>query len=147
MGESVDKYVALLKSHHLKVTYQRLRILEYIDHHRNHPTADTIYTVLRKDNPSLSRTTVYNTLDILTDAGIVHRLTICPTEHRYDITQEMHHHFICKECHRIYDIDFSCPNVASIKEKAFAQGHEIQEIEGIVKGLCHDCRQKKNGGS
>jgi Fe2+ or Zn2+ uptake regulation protein len=147
MGESVDKYVSLLKSHDLKVTHQRLRILEYINHHYNHPTAETIYSALKADHPSLSRTTVYNTLEILSDAGIIHRLTISPTEHRYDMSETMHHHFICKKCHTIYDVDFSCPHIDVLKQKAKEQGHEIHEIQGIFKGRCRDCIEKEKGSS
>ena len=139
----MDKYVNLLKTHDLKVTHQRLSILEYIDNHRIHPTADTIYTILKKNNPSLSRTTVYNTLEILSDTGIIQQLTICPTECRYDMSSEMHHHFICKKCHTVYDIEFSCPNVKTLKEKASDQGHQIQEIHGYFKGLCNKCIQKR----
>ena len=141
----MEKYVDLLKSHGLKVTHQRLRILEYVDHYCDHPTADTIYTALKDDHPSLSRTTVYNTLEILSEAGIINQLTISPTEHRYDMSEEMHHHFICKKCHTVYDIEFSCPYTDEIKKKAEKQGHQINEIQGIFKGICRDCIKKTVG--
>ena len=71
----MEKYILLLKKNNLKVTPQRLEIMRYLDEHRTHPDADRIYSDLKKDNPSLSRTTVYNALDTLGKANILHTLT------------------------------------------------------------------------
>lgn len=140
-------YIELLKSNELKITHQRLSILKYLDTHRTHPTADEIYNDLKKTNPSLSRTTIYNNLETLSDAHIIQRLTICPTEHRYDFNQSMHHHFICKECGAILDVDFKCPTVSSIKKYVTDQGHQIDEVHGYFRGICKNCLEKKRESS
>jgi Fe2+ or Zn2+ uptake regulation protein len=144
----VKTYVELLRGHDLKVTQQRLVILRYLESHLTHPTADEIYQALVSKYPSLSKTTVYNTLEILTNSGIIQRLTICPTEHRYDFHQEMHHHFICKECGQIYDVHFHCPNIETIKKDIKKHGHQIDEVHGYFRGICKNClkkREHKNG--
>lgn len=143
MVNNLQKYVDLLKKNDLKITPQRLIILKYLNSHHNHPTAEEIYETLKKKNPSLSKTTVYNTLETLTNAGLLYRLTICPTEHRYDINTDMHHHFICKNCGKIYDIHFKCPNVEQIKKKVTSKGHRINEVHGYFKGICKQCLEKK----
>jgi len=60
--QSVEKYAKMLREKDLKVTSQRLEVLKFLDENRSHPTADGIYRALRKRNPSLSKTTVYNVL-------------------------------------------------------------------------------------
>jgi len=114
-------------------------ILKYLDTHRSHPTADEIYTSLKKSIPSLSKTTVYNSLEILKKYGLILALTICGSEHRYDFKHEMHHHFYCRKCGRIIDIDIKCPNI----DKTIKQGHKIDEVHGYFKGTCKDCIKKE----
>ena len=141
----MEQAVNLLKKHNLKITPQRIVILKYLSSHHTHPTAEEIYEHLKKTNPSLSKTTVYNNLENLTKTGILSQLTICPTEHRYDIKTDMHHHFICKECGEIYDINFQCPNIEKISTQVAKSGHHIQEVHGYFKGICKDCIKKQGG--
>ena len=63
---------------------------------------EQIYTVLHKEIPTLSKTTVYNTLNTLIDAGLVKLITIDENETRYDIDTTTHGHFKCESC-GIYD--------------------------------------------
>ena len=90
----------MLREKNLKVTPQRLIILEYLNGHSTHPTTDNIYQDLKTNNPSLSKTTVYNSLDILEKHGIIQSITISGLEHRYDFRHGMHHHVLCKKCGR-----------------------------------------------
>jgi Fe2+ or Zn2+ uptake regulation protein len=129
------KYVDLLKKKSIKITPQRLEILRYLDKNRNHPTAYQIFEGLKKNNPSLSKTTVYNSLEILNKHDIIHTISITGLETRYDIENKIHHHFMCKECGRIIDIDIECPNIKKILE----YGHRIEEVHGYFKGKCKEC--------
>jgi len=135
----LEKYVEILKENNLKVTPQRIMILKYLDSHRTHPTADEIYVSLKKSIPSLSKTTVYNSLDTLNEHGVTLTLSICGSEHRYDIKQGMHHHFYCRACGKIIDIEIECPNI----KKTLEQGHRIDEVHGYFKGICKDCIAKE----
>jgi len=132
------KYVNQLKENNLKVTPQRLEILKYLDEHRTHPTVDEIYKKLKKNNPSLSKTTVYNSVEILYDHGLIQSITITGNEARYDFKQGMHHHFLCKTCGEIIDIDVACPRLGKMLEC----GHEVQEVHGYFKGICKKCLKK-----
>jgi Fe2+ or Zn2+ uptake regulation protein len=134
----LEKYVKLLKDHDLKITSQRLSILKYLDEHKKHPTADDIYLALKKHNPALSKTTVYNALEALRHHKLIQLLTISGSESRYEFTDTMHHHFLCKNCGRIIDIAIQCPNI----EKISAYGHRVEEVHGYFKGLCQECIQK-----
>ncbi len=136
----LEKYVKILKEKNLKVTPQRLIILKYLGENFTHPTTDKIYSDLKSNNPSLSKTTVYNSLEILEKHGIIQSITISGSELRYDIKQGMHHHFLCKKCGKIVDIDIECPNV----ERLSSYGHKVEEIHGYIKGICKECM--KRGG-
>ena len=137
----MDKYVKILKEHGLKVTPQRLEILRYLDTHHEHPTVDQVYSELKKRYPSLSKTTVYNTVQHLEEHGLVSALTISGSESRYDSVITPHHHFLCKNCGKIFDIRIECPYAQNIK----AGGHRIDEVHGYFKGVCESCLKKKGG--
>jgi Fe2+ or Zn2+ uptake regulation protein len=136
----LEEYVKILKNKNLKVTPQRLIILKYLKEHCTHPTTDEIYTNLKTNNPSLSKTTVYNSLEILEKYGIIQSITISGSEHRYDFKEGMHHHFLCKKCGRIIDIDIKCPNLGKILEC----GHKVDEVHGYFKGICKKCMKREN---
>jgi Fe2+ or Zn2+ uptake regulation protein len=127
----------------MKVTPQRLEIMRYLDHNRNHPTADDIYSALKKANPSLSKTTIYNTLDSLKDHGLIQAVGISGNEMRYDFKRDMHHHFLCKECGDIFDIDVAC----SFLDQTLKGEHRVDEVHGYFKGVCKDCLSKQRASS
>ena len=135
----LEKYVKILKENNLKVTPQRLTVLKYLGEHCTHPTTDKIYTDLKTNNPSLSKTTVYNSLEVLEKHGILQSITISGSERRYDFKHGMHHHFLCKKCGRITDIDVECPNLGKMLEC----GHNVEEVHGYFKGICKNCMKKE----
>ena len=129
-----------MKDHDLKITPQRLEIMKYLDKNHTHPTASEIYTALKKKNPSLSKTTVYNSLDVLTKNNIIFELTISKIESRYDFIVKPHHHFMCKKCGKIQDIEVECPYLDKILDK----NYKVEEIHGYFKGICDECINKKD---
>lgn len=125
----------MLVSRKVKPTFQRLVIMEYLLNNKTHPTADKVYSDMVKKIPTLSKTTVYNTLNTLTDEGLVVQIGITGTEARFDSTLENHHHFLCEKCGKIIDIDIKCPNCRTES----MEGHHIREIHGYFKGTCRNC--------
>ena len=130
----------LLLGKGIKPTHQRLKILEYLHCDHSHPTADKIYQDLVKDMPTMSKTTVYNTLKALAENGIIVPISITGTEVRYDFCDCRHHHFLCEKCHKIFDLDIVCPNF----EKREIKGNIIKEIHGYLKGICAECNKQSN---
>lgn len=124
----------------LKPTYQRMMIINYLGKNRkNHLTAEKIYKALNDKMPMLSMTTVYNTLNAFLEAGIVSAITITGSEIRYGYITKPHHHFLCRACGTIIDIDISCPTA----ERKSVEGHKIEEIHGYFKGLCKKCLKRE----
>lgn len=134
----LNTYAKLLKDHAIKITPQRLEILRYLDQHHTHPTVDQIYLALKKKNPSLSKTTVYNSVETLKKHKLIQSLTISGSETRYDIAQGLHHHFLCQHCGAIIDIEMTCPNI----NKTILGGHRVEEVHGYFRGVCKDCIKK-----
>ncbi len=132
----IDELKRLLESKGIRPSYQRLKILHYLATTKEHPSVLMVHEAIKKEIPTLSRTTIYNTLAAFAEKGLVLPLPLSSEEMRYDGTTTNHHHFVCKECGRIYDIEVNCPYGSA---KAI-QGHQIQEIHGHFRGVCSDCR-------
>ena len=123
----------------IKPTYQRMCILEMFREKHDHLTAETIYENLVQRIPTMSRTTVYNTLALFLKQGLIHCITITGTELRYGIGSPDHHHFLCQKCGKIIDIDVQCPfSTGKVKE---VEGNRIEEIHGYFKGVCRECNE------
>jgi len=121
----------------VKSTHQRMRILESLER-MGHPDAKELYFVLVREMPSLSKTTVYNTLDALHRAGLVSVLSIAGEGTRYERTVKPHCHFLCRKCGKIIDMGFSCAQADCLR----LDGYVIEELLGCFKGVCKACQEK-----
>ena len=119
----------------IKPTHQRITILGFLAKNRTHPTIKSLHDSLIGAIPTLSKTTLYSTLELFAAKGLVTPLTIDPSEIRYDGLAASHHHFLCKRCGRIIDVDVSCPT----SRRGEIDGHQIKEVQGYFKGICKDC--------
>ncbi|WP_313343729.1 Fur family transcriptional regulator [Sedimentibacter sp.] len=124
-----------LKSKKIRLSHQRLKVLEYLTTNYNHPTADQIYNGLHDEVPTLSKTTVYNTLNSLIDANLVRAINIEDNEVRYDINTHDHGHFKCESCKNIYDFNI---NIDSFETDQL-YGFEINDKNVFFKGTCKSC--------
>lgn len=128
-----------LQEHNIKPSHQRLQILSFIITNQCHPTIDQIYSALHIELPTLSKTTIYNTLKIFSEAGLVQEITIENNEVRYDINTKSHGHFKCKLCGNIYDFNINI-------DKILAEGLNDFQIETknvYYKGICKECLENK----
>lgn len=134
--------VKRLQDHHIKPSVQRIAIMNYLMEHRTHPTVDEIYTALSPVMPTLSKTTVYNTLKLLSEQGAAKTLTIDEHNTCYDADTLSHSHFLCKRCGKIFDVEDDC----NIREKIDMEmnGHNIQEVHYYYKGICKHCTEKEH---
>ncbi|AEH50696.1 Fur family transcriptional regulator [Pseudothermotoga thermarum] len=124
---------AILKTHGLKVTPQRVEIVRYLDTYRIHPTAQQIYEYVLAKVGNISFTTVYNTLHSLEKLGYVKKIALDESKVVYDFNVSDHGHFVCTVCGQIYDIDHN----VRIEN---APGRVLRS-ELIVYGICKDCLQ------
>lgn len=134
--------VKRLQSHNIKPSLQRIAIMNYLMEHRTHPTVDEIYTALSPSIPTLSKTTVYNTLKLLSEQGAALTLTIDERNTCYDADTSNHGHFLCRSCGKIYDLE--CNDAIKKVIEMDMDGHDIQEIHYYYKGICKYCKKRED---
>ncbi len=123
---------------------QRMAIMQYLLGHATHPTIDEVYKAVNQVIPSLSRTTVYNTLRLFADHHAAQMITI--DDHRvcYDGDIRPHVHFFCKCCGRVIDLfGERAPHLLRPKN---VEGNLVEEEQLYYKGVCAECRRKSRSG-
>jgi len=123
----------ILLSKNIRPSVIRLKILEYLRSVCSHPTVEDVYFTLSGEIPTLSRTSVYNTLKLLAEEGIVKVLTIDGTHVRYDGCTDFHGHFMCSECGTVYDFEIADGKAKGIED------FEISSREVFYCGKCKNC--------
>ncbi len=135
----LQKLKSLLVKKGIRPSIQRVKILEYLMNSEDHPTADMVFSTISKDIPTLSKTTVFTTLKLFHQKGLVSRLLIDGTEMRYDARTTPHPHFRCIRCGKVYDVPFEC-RLDDIKS---LDGHKVLECHVYFLGICRDCLNKE----
>ncbi|GAA4653853.1 Fur family transcriptional regulator [Anaerocolumna aminovalerica] len=128
-----------LSSAGIRCSQQRLFILSYLNEHMNeHLTVDDIYQDLKGIYPALVVATVYNTMNLFKEKGFVTAIEYPGEELRYDRRIEVHEHFKCEECGKIYDL----PMESEKLKQAEYNGFLIKERFILLKGICPACRKE-----
>lgn len=134
-NEAYDRLVA----HGIKPSVQRIAIMQYLLTHFTHPTVDDVFRGLSHKIPTLSRTTVYNTLRLFSENDAARMITI--DEHRicYDGVVSRHAHFYCKCCRRVTDVVDEAPRLTEVSNVG---GNKVDDMQLYYKGICADCLKK-----
>jgi Fur family peroxide stress response transcriptional regulator len=131
------------KGRGLKSTPQRTAIYKALAETASHPTADDLYRQVSKAYPMISQNTVYYTLAVLRDAGLVQEVNFWHDRARFDANISPHHHLICLTCRSISDLSDNGLNQlsspADIPSDFQVLGHQVE-----FRGFCGACRQRKN---
>ena len=117
----------------IRPSLTRVMIYDYLLSHRTHPTVDEIYKELSPKAPTLSKTTVYNTVKLLSKEGVIKMLTIEEQQARFDACTDHHGHFLCNECGKVYDFDVEVPC------DALPEGFVAETKEIFYTGSCTGC--------
>ena len=124
-----------LVQHNVRPSIQRMQIYRFLDKNHIHPTVDEIYLQIHKKIPTLSRMTVYNTVNLFAKAGILHPVIIEDTEIRYDINTGFHGHFKCESCGAVADVI----NVSDQALPPDLQGCVVRHKHMYYIGACKKC--------
>lgn len=141
-----ERFKALLKSKGLKVTAQRLAVLDVLQQRVDaHLTAEEIFDLVRESHPDIGLATVYRTITLLSDMGIIEKLNLDDGFIRYEIGKSSpgghrHHHLICLKCGRVFSFekDFMEPLENEITKLT---GFIVVNHEVKLFGYCRDCRE------
>lgn len=135
-AQTVDN---LVRGQGLRMTAQRRAILEYLQAAQNHPTADQVLAEVNRRFPMTSRATVYNTLHWLKEAGLVREVHEGGVS-RFDPNLERHHHFICRECGKLEDVDWE--QLPALPPVRLPGRRKIESYAVTLRGLCDQCRSR-----
>lgn len=136
----MENVKSILVEHDIRPSVTRIKILNYLDQNRNHPTVETIYNDLIEELPTLSKTSVYNILKLFSEHHLVDIINSYNKEQRFDIVDGKHSHFICDICHKIYDI----PHLKVDYQDTPLEGFTIYNDYVELRGICKECQKKIN---
>lgn len=134
----LDELATELRQKGIYVTAQRLSVLQAVEGHP-HATADQVLQAVRGDIGTISRQSVFDTLNTLTDLGILRRIQPMGSPARYEgRTGDNHHHLICRTCSAVEDVDCAV-GARPCLTAADDHGYVIDEAEVIYWGYCPSC--------
>lgn len=132
----------LLARKGVRPTPQRLRVLEELAAERDDATAQTLWQRLRAADELIGLATVYRTLALLHEHGVVDTLSHHGTERCYRLCADGHHHHLfCERCHRVVEID-ECTLDGWVDDVARRHGFVASEHRVEISGLCEGCRSR-----
>lgn len=146
LDHAKDPWRAYLRKKQLKTTQQREAIVDAFLESRGHVTLDELLVEARARNSGVGLATVYRTLKLLEDAGMVHVRQFGPDKTLYELADEHghHDHIICQECHHI--VEFESDEIEAIQDKiARRQGFHIISHKHELFGLCDKARGVEGG--
>lgn len=141
INEKLEQMEQRCRQLHVPLTAQRRLVFGELAARIDHPSADQIYDALLEKDSGLSRTTVYRTLEILGQMGLIKRVPTPAACARFDAETAHHHHFVCTVCDRVFDV----PAVASPVPDSpmiLPDGFLAAEITTTITGRCKQCRKQ-----
>jgi len=127
----MENSISILRRCAIQPTPQRMAVVDYILKTPSHPSADEVLENVRKRCPTLSRATVYNTLNLLVEKQLIKTQILKEGLVVFDPNIQQHHHFIDEDSGQIYDVPwdtFEVPKIDSLAD------YEITEVQVVVRG-------------
>jgi Fe2+ or Zn2+ uptake regulation protein len=134
--------IAALRATGRRVTTPRLLVHRCVRARDRHLTAEQVYAELAEQMPSLSAATVYETLDLLDELGLIRRVSTPRGATTYDSRVGDHHHLVCRACGQMEDLEVSIDTGAA-ENAARAAGFAPDFAQLTVSGLCSACRAQR----
>lgn len=130
--------VRILEEHGIQPSAQRVAVATYVLRTTEHPSADKVWAGVKETFPMISRATVYNTLNLFVEKGILRELHLSPDSVIFDPNLDRHHHFIDEDTGRIYDIPWDQIEVRNPKPMP---GFEVHDYQVVMRGRRNSARR------
>lgn len=121
----------LLERHGIQPSVQRLAVADYVLYTDEHPSADRVFVKAKKALPVLSRATVYNTLNLFVEKGLLRELVLAEGRIVFDPKIERHHHFVDESTGRIYDVPW---NAVEVRKLSDLGEFDVSEYQVVMRG-------------
>jgi Fe2+ or Zn2+ uptake regulation protein len=144
MTDSTDRLVAAIRARKGRVTPQRRVILRHVQRLHGHFTAERLLAEVEPDLPGVSLPTVYSTLDLLEDVGLVRRVVGLGGAEVYDSRPEPHHHLVCRSCGAVADLNAAGVDTEGVLRSAARTGFHPDEATLVVLGTCAVCARSQD---
>ncbi|MCY0880189.1 MAG: Fur family transcriptional regulator [Firmicutes bacterium] len=129
----------LLRQRGLRVTPQRQAILQLLlDEEGSHWSADQVRARLQPEMPGLARGTIYKVLEEFVKAGLCEELPTAENMAVYGLRLTPHHHFVCNQCGRWFDVEVQ--GIDALSVLAGPPDARVDEVAVVFRGLCRDCQ-------
>lgn len=135
----MNQNLKILKDAGLKITPQRVAIMEFFEGNKSHPSINAVYENLKATYPSISVSTVYNTVETLVKNNFLTELPIAKGKSFYDPDMSEHDHAYCVKCGKVFDIEILQDHKGSDTPESL-RDCEIIEIRKTYSIVCRDCR-------
>lgn len=122
----------LLREHGIQPSTPRVAIAGFVLFTETHPSADDVWEAVRKALPVVSRATVYNTLNLFTEKGLLKQLVLAEGRVVFDPKTDRHHHFIDEATGAIHDVPWDAVKVQGTPPQL--PGYEITEYQVVLRG-------------
>ena len=120
-----------LEKHGIRSTSQRVAVASYVLATKEHPSADLVWERVKDELPSISRATVYNTLSLFVEQGLLRAYSITEGATVYDPRTDPHHHFIDESTGVIHDLPWDALRVEGIDE---LEGFDVADFQVVLRG-------------
>ncbi len=123
--------MASLRAHGIQPSAQRVAVAQYVLGTEDHPSADRVFRRVRKGFPMVSRATVYNTLNLFVEKGLLRAFVLAPGKIVFDPNTESHHHFIDEATGEILDVPWDAVSVSRLER---LKGLDVHEYQVVMRG-------------
>lgn len=138
VGRRLDRFTSAAKAAGVKLTHQRREVFREVASSLEHPDADAVFRAVRPRMPTVSIDTIYRTLWMLSDLGLVTTLGPRRESVRFDANLEHHHHYVCVRCGLARDFKSAELDALGVPDAVTAIGG-VTDMHVEVRGLCRRC--------
>jgi Fe2+ or Zn2+ uptake regulation protein len=122
---------SILEEHGINPSAHRVAVAQYVLHTDRHPSAEEVWTRVKKSFPLVSRATVYNTLNLFVEKGLLRQFFLTEGRVVFDPKTDDHHHFIDEDSGTIHDVPWDAVKVSRISK---LRGFEVREYQVVMRG-------------
>ena len=133
----MNEFEQLLRENHIKVTPQRLSIVEELYGHI-HMSIEELFSEIKKKFPAVSLATIYKNINTMMDKGFISEVQIPNQKSKYELVKPSHSHVVCQKCGKVEDISLDLDSIAH--KVANMTHYQINEEALVFSGICPACK-------